>query len=236
MITCHGDNYSIVRYFFFLSLKYKVISTLITWGICYLWYKQIVPQQQSSAVRGTMRCLKWNVRFANMKSVYNLLCIHFFVSQNRIDSIYMKWMQYRTVNKHLGYWMVLCVCTNRLGYIWKDVGILFCWSYVRVSHQQNVRVSRLYGIVVDLNSLNVRAPENRVVISGDTTKELEVQIQPSYADNVLVVGPRYQTNDIKCIWTTYLGKRVSGVCSMIISDYKTIVILVFKLLIICFFL
>lgn len=98
-----------------------------------------------------------------------------------------------------------------------------------------MRVSRLHGIVVDLNSLNVRAPENRIVISGDTTKELKVQVQPSYADNVLVVGPRYQTGDIKCIWTTYLGKRVSGVCSMV-SDYKTTVILIVKLLICDFFL
>lgn len=68
--------------------------------------------------------------------------------------------------------------------------------------------------VADLNSLDVRPPESRVVISGDTTRELCVKIEPSYADNVLVVGPRYQSEDIKCIWTTHLGKRVSGVCGM----------------------
>lgn len=62
--------------------------------------------------------------------------------------------------------------------------------------------------------MDVRPPENRVVIFGDTTKSLEVKLEPSYADNVLVVGPRYQGGDLKCIWTTYLGMRVSGVCSM----------------------
>lgn len=62
--------------------------------------------------------------------------------------------------------------------------------------------------------MEVRPPENRVVISGDTTKSLEVKLEPSYADNVLVVGPRYQTKDLKCIWTTHLGMRVSGVCGM----------------------
>jgi hypothetical protein len=63
--------------------------------------------------------------------------------------------------------------------------------------------------------MDVRPPENRVIISGDTTKSLEVKLEPSYADNVLVVGPRYQSKDLKCIWTTHLGMRVSGVCGMI---------------------
>lgn len=72
----------------------------------------------------------------------------------------------------------------------------------------------MYCIITELNLCGVRPPENRVVISGDTTKELNVKVESSYADNVLVVGPRYQTQDIKCIWTTHLGKRVSGVCGM----------------------
>lgn len=71
-----------------------------------------------------------------------------------------------------------------------------------------------YNIIIELNLCGVRSPENRVVISGDTTKELNVKVESNYADNVLVVGPRYQTQDIKCIWTTHLGKRVSGVCGM----------------------
>lgn len=65
-----------------------------------------------------------------------------------------------------------------------------------------------------MNALDGRSPESRVVITGDTTSKLEVTVQPSYADNVLVVGPRYQNEDFKCIWTTHLGMRVSGVCGM----------------------
>jgi len=75
-------------------------------------------------------------------------------------------------------------------------------------------MSMYYNIIIELNLCGVRSPENRVVISGDTTKELNVKVETNYADNVLVVGPRYQTQDIKCIWTTHLGKRVSGVCGM----------------------
>uniref|UniRef100_A0A2S2R3T4 Putative tRNA pseudouridine synthase 2 n=1 Tax=Sipha flava TaxID=143950 RepID=A0A2S2R3T4_9HEMI len=76
------------------------------------------------------------------------------------------------------------------------------------------RHSLLLKLCQDLNSMDVRPPENRVIISGDTTKSLEVKLEPSYADNVLVVGPRYQSKDLKCIWTTHLGMRVSGVCVM----------------------
>lgn len=79
-------------------------------------------------------------------------------------------------------------------------------------HLSGCRHSLLLKLTQELNSCGVRSPENRVVISGDTTKELNVKVESSYADNVLVVGPRYQTQDIKCIWTTHLGKRVSGVC------------------------
>lgn len=68
--------------------------------------------------------------------------------------------------------------------------------------------------VIDLNGLDGRSPETRVVITGDTTNKLQVKVEPSYADNVLVVGPRYQSEDFKCIWTTHLGMRVSGVCGM----------------------
>lgn len=65
-----------------------------------------------------------------------------------------------------------------------------------------------------MNASGIRSPEKRVVISGDTTKKLNVKVQSSYADNVLVVGPRYQSEDMKCIWTTHLGMRVSGVCGI----------------------
>lgn len=63
--------------------------------------------------------------------------------------------------------------------------------------------------------MDVRPSDTRVVISGDTTKKLQVNLEPNYADDVLVVGPRYQTEDMKCVWTTHLGMRVSGVCSTV---------------------
>lgn len=93
----------------------------------------------------------------------------------------------------------------------------------------------MYYIIIELNLCGVRSPENRVVISGDTTKELNVKVESSYADNVLVVGPRYQTQDIKCIWTTHLGKRVSGVCGMTNFKVHYISVLLFILFKNCFF-
>ncbi|VVC35893.1 Pseudouridine synthase, catalytic domain,Pseudouridine synthase II, N-terminal [Cinara cedri] len=76
------------------------------------------------------------------------------------------------------------------------------------------RHSLLLKLCQDLNASGVRSPEKRVFISGDTTKQLRIKVKPSYADDVLVVGPRFQSEDFKCIWTTHLGMRVSGVCIM----------------------
>ncbi|XP_050424537.1 pseudouridylate synthase TRUB2, mitochondrial [Adelges cooleyi] len=80
------------------------------------------------------------------------------------------------------------------------------------------RHNLLLKLCQDLNDLEVRPPEPRVVITGDTTKELQVNVEPSYADNPLVVGPRYQEGDLKCIWTTHLASRISGVCVMGINN------------------
>ena len=33
----------------------------------------------------------------------------------------------------------------------------------------------------------------------------------SYADHPLVIGPRYQLDDVRCAWANYLGTHVSGV-------------------------
>ncbi|XP_050525373.1 pseudouridylate synthase TRUB2, mitochondrial [Daktulosphaira vitifoliae] len=83
---------------------------------------------------------------------------------------------------------------------------------------RSCRHNLLLKLCKDLNSLEVRPPEDRVVITGDTTKELKVNIEPSYADNILVVGPRYQSEDFKCIWATHLASRISGVIIMGINS------------------
>lgn len=65
--------------------------------------------------------------------------------------------------------------------------------------------------ISDLNNLSVRAPKPYVKIEGDTTKPMKVSVTESYADNPLVVGPRYQIEDFRYQWAQYPGIKTSGV-------------------------
>lgn len=58
--------------------------------------------------------------------------------------------------------------------------------------------------------MHVREPIKHVTIEGSTIEKMNVVLQPSYADNILVVGPRYQNKDIQLICANYLAKDVSG--------------------------
>ncbi|KAI5743835.1 hypothetical protein M8J77_022664 [Diaphorina citri] len=69
----------------------------------------------------------------------------------------------------------------------------------------------LGNLVEDLNSLSVRPPKPYIKIEGDTTKPMKVSVIESYADNPLVVGPRYQVEDFRYEWATYPGLKTSGV-------------------------
>ena len=59
--------------------------------------------------------------------------------------------------------------------------------------------------------MNVRPPDPYVVIEGETNKSLSVSVRPSFADNVLVVGPRYQPKDFRINWANHLPTDASGV-------------------------
>ncbi|XP_019696505.1 mitochondrial mRNA pseudouridine synthase Trub2 isoform X2 [Harpegnathos saltator] len=58
--------------------------------------------------------------------------------------------------------------------------------------------------------MHIRPPINHVLIEGSTTEKMKVIVHPSYADHQLVVGPRYQIEDIKLACANYLAKDVSG--------------------------
>ncbi|XP_059482423.1 pseudouridylate synthase TRUB2, mitochondrial-like [Neocloeon triangulifer] len=70
----------------------------------------------------------------------------------------------------------------------------------------------------DLNKMKVRPPTPYVLIDTDQ-KNLEkaigvedsVKVIPSYSDNVLVTGPRYIREEIKCNYVHGLGFKSSGV-------------------------
>ncbi|XP_063972610.1 pseudouridylate synthase TRUB2, mitochondrial [Diachasmimorpha longicaudata] len=77
-----------------------------------------------------------------------------------------------------------------------------------------IRLRLLNHICRDLNGLDVRPPENYVNIEGDTTKEMTVRVEPSYADHPLIVGPRYQPNDFKMSSAHNIPYEVSGILLM----------------------
>lgn len=64
-----------------------------------------------------------------------------------------------------------------------------------------------------MNEMDVRPPENYVSIEGNPLKNLTVVVRPNYADHPLVVGPRYQEQDLPVSWSNYLGYNTSGVLS-----------------------
>lgn len=68
----------------------------------------------------------------------------------------------------------------------------------------------------DLCELQCRPPRNHVFIQGNPSSSLTVHVAPSFADHPLVVGPKYQPEDIRCTWGAPLGKNVSGVLGMLL--------------------
>lgn len=62
--------------------------------------------------------------------------------------------------------------------------------------------------------MECRPPEEYVRIIGDPTKKLVVRVEENLADHPLVVGARYQQNDIVLSWSNYLGYNTSGVLCM----------------------
>ena len=56
-----------------------------------------------------------------------------------------------------------------------------------------------------------RKPRQHVFIEGNSSNSLDVIVKPSLADVPMVVGPRYQIEDVPCSWSNYLGSISSGV-------------------------
>ena len=64
---------------------------------------------------------------------------------------------------------------------------------------------------LDLNELEVRPPEPIIKIEANEHDQFLVKEERNYADDVLVVGPRYQNKDVRCGYSQFLGKFTSGV-------------------------
>lgn len=102
--------------------------------------------------------------------------------------------------------------------LWKYLnGIICVYKPANVSCEM-VRLNIINKICFGLNEMQCRPPMKHVVIEGEPSEHLEVIIQPNFADDVLVVGPRYIPDDVPCSWSNYLGKSVSGVLLLGIRD------------------
>lgn len=62
--------------------------------------------------------------------------------------------------------------------------------------------------------MDCRPQRPHVNIEGDTSKELFVNIGPSYADHPLALGPRYIPSEMKARSVSHLGLLMSGVCGL----------------------
>ncbi|XP_050101597.1 pseudouridylate synthase TRUB2, mitochondrial [Anopheles aquasalis] len=76
---------------------------------------------------------------------------------------------------------------------------------------QQVRNTVVHNLCRDLNLLNVRPALQRVVIEDGFDSSLVVRKEEDLSDNVLVVGPRYQPEDVKTRFCANHGKFTSGV-------------------------
>lgn len=76
---------------------------------------------------------------------------------------------------------------------------------------QQVRHTIIGNLCRDLNQLEVRPPLQRIVIESGTGSDYRVRATEDLSDNVLVAGPRYQTEDIKIRMSANHGRLTSGV-------------------------
>lgn len=89
-------------------------------------------------------------------------------------------------------------------------GIVCVYKPAEVSVKK-LRTTLINKICQGLNELEVRPPLDYVAIEGDPSKKLTVSVKPSLADHPLVVGPRYQEQDLPVSWSNFLGWNTSGV-------------------------
>ncbi|XP_050309799.1 pseudouridylate synthase TRUB2, mitochondrial [Anthonomus grandis grandis] len=90
----------------------------------------------------------------------------------------------------------------------KGLVCLYKPAEVTVRKMRNVFINK---ICQELNTLEGRPLSGYVDIEGNPSDKLTVTVKPNLADHPLVVGPRYQEQDLPVSWSNYLGFHTSGV-------------------------
>ncbi|XP_032668404.1 mitochondrial mRNA pseudouridine synthase Trub2 isoform X1 [Odontomachus brunneus] len=100
--------------------------------------------------------------------------------------------------------------TSNATLAWEALNGVFAVYKPPVVTYCNTRDTIILRLCKDLNNMHVRKPIKHVTIEGSTIENMNVVLKPSYADHILVVGPRYQNKDIKITCANYLAKDISG--------------------------
>jgi len=77
-------------------------------------------------------------------------------------------------------------------------------------HIEQVRNTLKVHLCRDMNKLKTRPPGDYVQIEGPTNKPMTVTVGPSFADHPLLLGPRYQLEDVKIYFANRLPTDCSG--------------------------
>ncbi|XP_046831223.1 mitochondrial mRNA pseudouridine synthase Trub2 [Vespa crabro] len=94
---------------------------------------------------------------------------------------------------------------------WNLLNSVFVIYKPALTHYLAVRETIIKHLCRDLNEMEVRPPDNYVMIEGKTNEKLKVVVRPNYGDNQLVVGPRYQPSDISFSSANHLHTDSCGV-------------------------
>ncbi|XP_023707965.1 mitochondrial mRNA pseudouridine synthase Trub2 isoform X2 [Cryptotermes secundus] len=81
----------------------------------------------------------------------------------------------------------------------------------------------LKGVICIYKPAGITAASVRSILLGNICRgnpstSLSVHVAPSFADHPLVVGPKYQPEDLRCTWGAPLGRNISGVFVLGLSD------------------
>ncbi|KAB0802496.1 hypothetical protein PPYR_04682 [Photinus pyralis] len=108
----------------------------------------------------------------------------------------------------------LSVITEDATSAWKALnGIICIYKPADVSCHRICNILT-YKISNELNQMKCRPCGDYVQIEGDPLTQLTVVKKQNLADHPLVVGPRYNPNNLRCSWSNYLGFNTSGVLLM----------------------
>ncbi|XP_017771216.1 PREDICTED: probable tRNA pseudouridine synthase 2 [Nicrophorus vespilloides] len=101
--------------------------------------------------------------------------------------------------------------TTDAALLWRTLKGVICIYKPADTKLSHVRTTIINKLCADLNQLDCRPPIDHVVVEPDEKDCFDVKVVPNLADHPMVVGPRYQANDLPCSWSNFLGTSTSGV-------------------------